>query len=230
MIIHTMTEEQIRKEIFKDSINVHKVINDFTKSFVKSCKNRLPRMFPVLKFYTCKTKLGNDIMILLDAPDYKSRNKPMYGVYFFTKTSNGSVRVYQPLAYYDITTDINVFTSHFISRYNTRLGLNLTNVYDIVQYFISQTTGFIGEVDSNGAFYGTIKSGMVFGYRKDGFQYHTTFVNNEMLFNDQSEYVGEIRKMGSFFDDIRDSREAVAKYYDKKFAIPERISQILQPK
>lgn len=226
MLLHTMTETEIKKEIFNDSLEILTAIRGFTKSFVKSCKHRLPKMFPLLKFYTYKTTRGNDIMILLDSPDYKSRNNPIFGVYFFTKTPTGSVRVYQPSSFGNINSKIIVFTSHFISRYNNRMGLMYSNVYDILKHYITNTTCSLGEINDNGTFYGTIKSGMIFGTVTNEVYYHTTFVNNDMLFNNQLEYVTEVKKLGAYFDDIRDAVEA----HYKTTIIPEEISQILQPK
>lgn len=206
MILPTMSEDEIRQEINKDSLEIISHIRQCIEKFKKTNKNRLPRMYPTLGFYRFKTKRNNDILLLLDAEEYKHRNCPHYGVYFLTKTLRGLTKVYQCANFGDEDQDIIVFTNHFIQRYNERMKLCYLDPIDVLKHFITHNAGSMITFDEENPqmFYGTTPTGMVFGISKDnGFAYHTTFVNNKKLFDNQTEFVNAIKEEVNL-SDIRD--------------------------
>ena len=197
-----MSEDEIRKEISQETLEIKFHIEQCMDKFKKANKNRLPRMYPTLAFYSFTTRRKNDILLLLEANEYKRRNCPHYGVYFITQFH----KVYQCTTFGDDDQDIIVFTNHFLKRYNERMNLHYTNKIDVLKHFITNNASSAIKFDSENPnmFYGTITTGMTFGYRKDsGFTYQTTFVDNTKLFANQTEYVNAIKDKVNLTD-IRD--------------------------
>lgn len=223
MLVYSMTENEIRNEIAKDTPNIAIQIKYYLKNFIKSNKHRLPRMYPAYTFYQFKTKRNNDILLLIDVPEYRLRNNPHFGVYFMTKTPNGLFKVYQCNTFGDDNQNFIVFTNHFIKRYNERMGLGYTNEVEILKYFIKHNAGCVIRYDDDepNKFYGITADGMVFGYsNENGFVYQTTFVDNTKLFDNQLEFANGIDEevnLSSLRDALDFSRE---NNYDKIEKLP----------
>lgn len=215
MILPTMSEDEIREEINKDSLEIISHIKQCIEKFKKTNKHRLPRMFPTLNFYRFTTRRNNDILLLLDAEEYKHRNCPHYGVYFLAKTRRGLTKIYQCTDFGDENQDIIVFTHHFIQRYNERMELNYHSDVDVLKHFITNNAGSMISFDDENPqmFYGTTITGMIFGMKKDsGFTYQTTFVNNNKLFDNQTEFVNAIKEEVN----LSDIRDIMKKQIEKK--------------
>lgn len=222
MILPTMSEDEIRQEIDKDTLEINFHIKQCIGKFKKANKHRLPRMYPTLSFYRFTTSRKNDILLLLDAEEYKKRNNPEYGVYFITKTLRGLTKIYQCACFGQYDQDFLIFTNHFIKRYNERMNLKLADDIDVLKHFITNNAASMIKFDDENPnmFYGTITTGMIFGLRKDnGFTYQTTFVDNTKLFTNQTEFVNAIKEEVN----LSDIREMMKFKKENNYEVFEKI-------
>lgn len=116
MIVPSMTEKEIREELFKDLADLDKPIERFRKDF----RSKVLRSykFPVQESYDCKSlKRRNLFVITFVANKRGQHDNPIVGIYCIYERKEGMyAAVYQPF-----TSKITIYAPHFFKRYQERI-------------------------------------------------------------------------------------------------------------
>lgn len=132
MIVASMTEDEIKKEVLDDLKNAFKWEdlnqNKFRRLVIKSSK------FPIYKHYSYKSPRKNNWLILLEA-----RSKKEYGDYSrvtYIVTYDSPHGIYAIMVMFkDAIPHLAIYPPHFFKRYRERMQLDVTGIDLMVEYF-----------------------------------------------------------------------------------------------
>ena len=108
------------------------------------------------------------------------------------------------------------------------MNLKLADDIDVLKHFIVNNAASMIKFDDENPnmFYGTITTGMIFGFREpSGFTYQTTFVDNTKLFTNQTEFVNAMKKeinLSDIREMIKFKKENNYEVFDK-IPIPKHV-------
>jgi hypothetical protein len=138
MLVHTMTPEELSKEILRDYGNItHFKLPLLAEEYDRERKKkkiRHEKQYPIFKEITSDT--NNKWIILFNkmasAPRYRGLKDLSLVFLCYMSTANG-------FRYFKVLFDggITIYNQHFFQRYNLRMELELINHLDIIKdYFI----------------------------------------------------------------------------------------------
>lgn len=185
MIVSNMTIDEIYREIDKNL--------SFIAGKIDNLKRKLLRL-------TIKSKKPESIFLFT-----KDKNNNEWFIYL--NVTKKYIRISKGVLYLDVNNKFNIidisstgnltnFTSHFIERYNERfLHQEKLTKREIFKLFILNNPAKIIKIDENAC---VMTDGVGLGelHRRVGYYYFNckTFVNNNMLFENQDNYKNEGKK------------------------------------
>ena len=180
MIVPTMAEEELIRELFDDIPSVvakSDIILD--KRLRKACLRR--SIYPISVSEIITTKRKNKWIVMQIAKTKKMSGDNSIFVFACLFDTPHGVYVYQPIVWGGGATTLNIYPPHFFRRYRERLGLSETGVDLIKRYLRATAIGtVINSVEGNITH--TISEGMCLGVSTVvGSHLLKTFIPNEML-------------------------------------------------
>jgi hypothetical protein len=194
MILSTMSYKELTKEVNLDvekiasSSTLPRLTQEYDKQR-KKLKIDKKAIFPVYK--EIKTHGKNHWIILINkATNYeKYENVTHIGITFLTYYYQGDkLRVIKSLP----SGGIAIYNHHLFQRYNERLGLNLSNSFEIVKKFFVNNSNAIynnNDPDKSIDMFGVISDGFILGrfLEKENTIINNTFISKTMAFKDQMD-------------------------------------------
>lgn len=145
MIVPSMTEQEIRKEIIEDLTDLRcqeRFSKDFRSKVLKSYK------FPVIKSYDCKSnKRKNHIVMTFTADKRGHHDNPCVSMYCIYERKEGKyAAIYDPAK-----RKITIYAPHFFKRYKERiLKDDSLQMIDVIKEYFKNCWGLIRiEIDKN---------------------------------------------------------------------------------
>jgi hypothetical protein len=201
MFVPSMTLEEIRKEIDKDFPIVYRKAQYVSEKLFRQIKPAKGKTY--VKLYDYLSKHKNRWIYKIDISKHETFVHFM--TYFYGK--KGLV-VFGLLSSED---SVNLFTSHFLNRYNERLNLNINKPEGIIHYFLTETPAYhltyIETInDEFRKFFCVIPTGVILGIedKKNKFRKMNTFLSNNMLKGNQVDLRNLlIQKLDEFIPDFK---------------------------
>ena len=194
MLVPSMTDEEIRKEIEKDFPILYRkslyVAAEIKKQNMPLQKKRIIKTFD----YVSKNK--NNWIYKIDIN--KKITVLVYLAYFYSDRGLTAIEVFN---HSDV---LLFFSAHFFKRYNERLHLNIVLPKDLLHKYIDDHVGYLFTTlekvnDNLESVFGTTPTGVVLGtYHKD-LQYVNvnTFITHDMLKGNQLENEKKLREFSA---------------------------------
>lgn len=208
MIVPSMTEQEIREELLKDSADLDKPIERFRKNFrskvLKSYK------FPVKTSYDCKSVKRKNLFVVTFTADKRGQHdNPNISMYCIYERKEGKyAAVYQPM-----THKITIYAPHFFRRYQERIlkDYNLPMLEIIKEYFRNCWGLTSVEIDENLEttyqcfeghyndevidFVSVTAGGYCFGEKHGNVSIIKTIISEEMLSEKQKTFFYDLKKL-----------------------------------
>lgn len=206
MIVPSMTEEEIFKEITEDIADLDKQRERFTKEFRKLILKAVA--FPVMKLYKCKSIKKNSFVLVYSAEKRGQHNNPTVGVFCIYERKEGKYVA----AYNLINNKIVIYSPHFFLRYRERI-LKSPNMamLDVIDGFLKGNWGLVSLlIDDNLEaayqcfeghynnevvdFVAATAGGFCFGENHGNISIVKTIVSKDMLREKQAKLYVELEK------------------------------------
>lgn len=208
MITNYHTTEEIMREVATDLPHLSKKQSHQLARFAREARQR--NKFPFTKVYEYTSPNKNKIIYKWIADTRGNTMRPIEAIMFVWHTDKG-LACAMPINWIEAKKGAKaegiVFTPHFISRYNERLGLNLSPMDTIKHMLVNNPTYISKDIDEKICKYSKElenKQGKVAMGCNDGIalgnddnkgnKVAVTFVSNSMLFTEQSEFAEGARK------------------------------------
>lgn len=208
MITNYHTTEEIMREVATDLPHLSKKQSHQLARFAREARQR--NKFPFTKVYEYTSPNKNKILYKWIADKRGNVKNPIEATMFVWNTDKGMACA-MPTDITPLTFGVKangiVFKPHFISRYNERLGLNLSPMDTIKHMLVNNPTYISKDIDEKICKYSKElenKDGKVAMGCNDGIalgnddnkgnKVAVTFVSNSMLFKEQYEFAEGARK------------------------------------
>jgi hypothetical protein len=190
MLIETMSDEEVYKEITSDYLELRKDIGMIIRLGEKYDKMRRKlKILPSSTFsiaFPIKTNKNNNWLLFLSKATSVTKYKGTESInileltYYFTDIGLRAFKIIPDSDGSGRTNGISVFNSHLFTRYAERLNLNISD--PINGYFSSQKVQEIGMI-------GTCSEGMILGEIQNAGRWivFKTFVTDQQMFPDQTD-------------------------------------------
>ena len=198
MLVSTMTDEEVYKEIVMDyQESISKMEIKFSHEYAKERKKKKidrKRDYPkVYKWVSSKNNIW--LLILSKLTDFKSYKGVKHtGITLLTYYyNNKSFRVVTtiPNEYGVGTEGISIFNGHFFKRYAERTGQKFTDPLKTVQiYFINNKAHITKGYEKDGVIHslGVCREGLALGkFIRKNIVVNNTFITKDLMFEDQKE-------------------------------------------
>src|ERR1035437_806299 len=197
MLLPTMTNQEISKEIVKDyeniwsSSTINRLLNEYNRER-KRLKIRNDAEYT--KFYEIKTNLKNKWIFKFSrarinkSADYLDAAMVLSFTYFY---SNKGIRV---LICND-KHELNIYNRHLFCRYRERMNLDIPDFLDLVKHFFEKNDAckheLLPEVDGEKQLFSLIKEGFIMGeYNKEDHWYvFKTFISKANVGLAKNSYI-----------------------------------------
>ncbi len=228
MILDTMSNDEVTKEVlydhlvFASSQTVIRLIKGYNQERIR---RKVPKDERYLKFYDIKTKKKNKWLFVVSKNDqidkYQSTKHISINPYCYYYTNKG-LRLFNP--HWDDNGEkligIDVYNGHLFQRYNERLELGLIDPLAKVKKFIidnpSSITKIIKRNDVSYTFT-KVREGLLLGSIQGIWIVHKTFVNNQLLYEEQLDEEKEL--LSSFEVEIKEALNENDSIYKSKLTI-----------
>lgn len=138
MIVSTMTEQEIRKELLVAKESTYSKLEIYKKKF-RSLVLR-SSTFPVSAFYECAAKNGNKVIVGLNASKRGQHSEPNVGLYCIYERREGKYA-----AVWSLGDKIIIYAPHFFDRYQDRiLKNNSLQRSEVIKEFFKHNWGQVG--------------------------------------------------------------------------------------
>ena len=193
MLLHTMTEAEIKKEIERD---LRWALNEFESNSAAALRkvNKLNRKkFPASVTYKCTSPKNNTIYLTYV---FTVTRKQLYchiKICLLMTLGNGKHKLLETSIKPDNTPElIAIYASHFFDRYAERLNIKQTGL-NAIEHFVYRY--YHGTFHSaNNKVFESYPFGIGLGNWDGGqIMYINTFVANDMCFDDQIERIEVIK-------------------------------------
>ncbi len=216
-----MTPEEICNELKKDHDYTVKgrLSNALCRYDRARRRRKISNQREYYWYYEFKTPTMNDwVMSFCKAPiskSYKGIETVCYDAFCCYYTSIG-LRVFNMTA----DGDILVFNSHFFTRYNERLNLNLVRPLEKVKHFFANNASLRTiKLPKKGRDYiiGIVKDGFILGeIQNDVWTVYKTFIPKEMAFEYQDEIEKELKEsLQNQINELLESEEYNKEEYEQ---------------
>lgn len=180
MIVKTMNQVEIAREILADFSSVQKKVMTLKKPMRRSLiKSRKKYAFKIIEY---ESQRKNNWVIFIDC--FKKETLTKYIVSYLDKNGFNAVMVLD-------NRNLMHISSHFIQRYNERYlqQLGLSKIEVLKQFIKRNPVGFLQKLpdDENhkNKFFGRLADGITLGYHESlpftQISYHKTFINTKMV-------------------------------------------------
>ena len=205
MIVETMSDKELLAEIDNDFLEIAKFIVDI--KYNTAYKKRLQWGRPkngdfIIRINDWKSSNGNAYTYYIRTKDWNDFKKGLFmvcTVTFFRR--NNAMNAIRILLDGDGDPSIEIFTSHFIDRYNQRfLKQPFLPKKEVVMQFVDRNDHLVmhkleSSKYNHSVMIGT-KDGYIFGeYEDTQIKVYKTFVTREMLFGDQYDRADELDEL-----------------------------------
>lgn len=196
MLLPTMTNQEISKEILKDnhaiwcSSTIDRLLNEH-KQERKRLKIRNDEEYTTV--YEIKTKSKNKwIIIITKLMLYETASYENFSVHPFTYLyTDLGIRVFSC----NDKHEIRVFNKHLFARYRERMKLDIPDLMDLIKTFfinnLSMKDNFLPEVDGKKQIHALIKEGFILGefIPEHRWFVYKTFISKETIGYAKSLYI-----------------------------------------
>jgi hypothetical protein len=208
MLINTMTDEEVTKELVSDYKEIwdKRTIDRLVEGYEKQrrkYKIAKTEEYPVTQEFKSHRK-NPWILIMRKSEKTEKYNKigdTGFELITYYYTSKG-LRVFSYLEDQSVV----VYNGHVFSRYRMRMGLQIESIIEVVKHFFKQTSNlifdFIEEDNPDSMFMGLTKEGYLFGTKKASVDWIIvkTFVNKDTATWNQFEKEQDLKEVKEFFD------------------------------
>jgi len=196
MIVHTMTEKELHKEILADGKNAlafsERIQNKFDRKVLQT------RNYPVLESHLYKSPMHNTWGVIFRADNRSQRGGKVNLILFaYYNSPNG---IYAVMLIFENKKKpyLSIYTPHFFSRFAERAKIDLHGVDLMIRYFKYNTNyTFCGQEGQmmdkweKEYVYGTTTEGVSLGLKLEGgTTFFKTYITHEMLKGEQVGRVG----------------------------------------
>jgi hypothetical protein len=221
MLVNTMTDEEVTKEIYSDYEEIYqkRTIDRLVEGYEKQrrkFKIAKTEEYPITQEFKSHRK-NPWIMIMrksVKSEKYNSVMDTSYELVTYYYTSKG-LRVFSYLE----DNSIAVYNGHVFSRYRLRMGLEIEPIIDVVKHFFCKTYNVVFEYfeedNPNSMFMGLTNEGYLFGTKKDSVRWIIikTFVNKDTATLNQFEKEQDLKIIKDFFFVHIKAQERKQKFY-----------------
>ena len=204
MLLPTMTNQEISKEIIKDynaiwcSSTIDRLLNEHKR---ERKRLKIGNDAEYTTVYEIKTNSKNKwIIIITKLTLYKTAGYENFTIFSFTYFySDLGIRVFSCNDKYEI----RVFNKHLFARYRERMKLDIPDLKDIIKTFfihnLSLKDNFLPEVDDKKPLQALIKEGFLLGefITEDRWFLYKTFISKETIGYAKNLYVQNLTEIAN---------------------------------
>ena len=209
MIVPAMTIQEIYKELFEDVKNIEQKLEYCRKKFRRDVLHT--SKYPISKCYKCETpKKKNLFVVIFTAIKRSDNNNPIIGIHAIYSRPEGKYAA-------TLNRDENlmsIYPPHFFDRYKERIFNNDSMLAeDIIEHYFRNNWGFLAIIPNNDIasvyrcfendegvdIMATTDEGFCFGERQGNITIVKTIISDDMLFENQKNFLNPLREEYSNF-------------------------------